>query len=200
MSDESVTQWLENLKDGDRDAAQPIWQRYVERLTRLARRKLTVRGVNDEEDLALSVFDRFCRAAEEGKFARLSDRDDLWQVLIVLTERKAHDYRRRELADKRGGGKVHDEGVLDRPGPDDSARPGIQQVADGNPSPQFAVLLAEELEIVLAGLQDETLQKVAVDKLQGYTNAEIAKRLSVSLSSVERKLRLIRRTWEERPH
>ena len=33
----------------------------------------------DEEDVALSAFDSFCRGAEQGRFPRLDDRDDLWQ-------------------------------------------------------------------------------------------------------------------------
>ena len=38
--------------------------------------------------MALSAFDSFCRAAERGHFTDLGDRDDLWQQLVVITDRK----------------------------------------------------------------------------------------------------------------
>ena len=36
----SVTRWIDELKGGDPAAAQPLWDRYYERLVRLARTKL----------------------------------------------------------------------------------------------------------------------------------------------------------------
>ena len=75
-SDQSVTVWLEQLQAGDSAAAQQLWQRYVERLIRLANRKLgdLPRRVADEEDVVLSAFNDFLRGVEEGRFARLDDR------------------------------------------------------------------------------------------------------------------------------
>ena len=87
----SVTRWIGELKAGDRQAAQKLWERYFQRLVGLARKKL--RGAKwhaaDEEDVALSAFDTFCRGAENGRFPRLDDRDNLWNVLVLLTARKA---------------------------------------------------------------------------------------------------------------
>jgi hypothetical protein len=90
-SDGSITRLIVLLKDGDRDAAQPLWDAYFRRLVGLARARLrgTPRGMADEEDVALSAFDGFCRRAERGDFPQLADRDDLWQLLFVLTVRKA---------------------------------------------------------------------------------------------------------------
>src|SRR6516165_10866377 len=104
----SVTCWITQLKAGERAAAQPLWEGYFRQLVARARRQL--QGVPlraaDEEDVALSAFDSFCRAAENGRFPDLSDRDDLWQLLLLLTDRKAIDLARRERSGKRGGGKV----------------------------------------------------------------------------------------------
>src|SRR5262249_35153126 len=87
----SVTLWLEQLKRGNPAAAQPLWDAYFARLVALARARLRAapRAAADEEDVALSAFDSFCRGAEAGRFPRLDDRDDLWQVLFVITTRKA---------------------------------------------------------------------------------------------------------------
>jgi hypothetical protein len=56
--EETVTGWLEALKAGRSSAATQLWQRYVEQLVRLARRKLgrTPRRAADEEDVVLSAF------------------------------------------------------------------------------------------------------------------------------------------------
>ena len=55
----SVTTWVEQLRAGNRAAAQQLWERYFSRLVNLARTKL--RGLRrraaDEEDVALSAFD-----------------------------------------------------------------------------------------------------------------------------------------------
>src|SRR5262245_9951905 len=78
----SVSLWLERLRAGDAAAAQPIWERYYERLVRLARRRLPTRIRSaDEEDVAQSAFHSFFRAVEQGRFPALADRDNLWAVL-----------------------------------------------------------------------------------------------------------------------
>ena len=126
MSDDSVSVWLDRLKAGDPAAARPLWDRYFDRLVRLARGKLSARGrrTADEEDIALSAFHSFCRAAEAGRFPRLEDRDDLWAVLVTLTERKAYAQADRANAAKRGGGHVRGDSVL-RPA---APRPSIEAV------------------------------------------------------------------------
>ena len=100
----SVTHWVETLKGGDRVAAQRLWDAYFRRLVSLARSRLrgVSRRVADEEDVALSAFDSFCRAAEGGRFPRLNDRDDLWQLLVVITVRKACDLAKHEGRIRRG--------------------------------------------------------------------------------------------------
>lgn len=109
MSDSaSITAWVVRLKDGERDeATRRLWQAYFSRLVGRAHALLGSRGRGiDAEDVALSAFASFVRAVELGRFPRLEDRQDLWQVLLVLTARKAGKQVRREAAERRGGGKV----------------------------------------------------------------------------------------------
>src|SRR5215218_2228283 len=110
----SVTHLLARLKGRDDDAARRLWEAYYHRLIALARARLrgVPRSAADEEDVALSAFDSFCRAAEAGRFPRLDDRDDLWAVLVTLTERKAYAQADRANAAKRGGGQVRGDSVL----------------------------------------------------------------------------------------
>ena len=105
-SDGSVSHWIGGLQDGDPKAVEQLWQRYFHRLVGLARAKLRQSQCRmaDEEDVALSAFDSFCRNAERGRFPDLSDRDSLWRLLVVMTARKAAHLRRDEGRQKRGGG------------------------------------------------------------------------------------------------
>jgi RNA polymerase sigma factor (sigma-70 family) len=196
---DSVSQWIAQLKDGDRTAAQRLWERYVDQLVRLARGKLgrTSRRAADEDDLANSAFAGCFRGIEAGRFPRMNDRDDLWQVLVVLTERKSVDYRRRALSAKRGGGNVRGDSVFVGKDAGESSLAGFSQVIDSAPTPAFAAQAAEELQRLLKMLENDRLRQIALAKMEGYSNQEIVRRLDMSLSSVERKLRLIRQTWQD---
>jgi RNA polymerase sigma factor (sigma-70 family) len=197
LEEESVTTWIAHLKVGHTDASREIWQRYVEQLVRFARRKLgsTPRRGADEEDVVVSAFEEFLAGVEEGRFLRLDDRDDLWQVLLMLTERRAIALRRREMAMKRGGGEVRGESVyadLERHG---SHRAGLHQEPDPEPSPAFAAEMTEQLRFLLDQLGDPLQQRIALGKLEGKTNQELADQLGIGLRSVQRKLSMIRDKW-----
>src|SRR5262245_30157573 len=133
----SVTCWLDGLRTGDAEAAQRLWEGYFRRLVSLARRKLRAgaAGPEDAEDVALSAFDSFCRGASQGRFPSLSDRDDLWQVLVLVTARKVSDALRAEQAQKRGGGRVPQEPAAD-------GGPGLSAVVGREPTPSFAARVA----------------------------------------------------------
>jgi DNA-directed RNA polymerase specialized sigma24 family protein len=193
----SVTLWLDQLKAGAREAAQPLWERYFHQLVERTRRKLAARPPRgaDEEDVALSAFKSFYRAAEGGRFPQLNDRDDLWQLLIVLTDRKACDLLAFEGRQRRGGGRVLDEAAL---GPADASggRP-LAAIASQEPTPAFAAQVAEEYRRLLGLLGDDDLRRIALRKMEGYTVEEIAAELGCVPRTVKRRLQLIRRIWQE---
>jgi hypothetical protein len=158
-SNGSITRYLRLLQEGDRAAAQPLWEAYFARLMPLARarlRNLSTRAIADE-DVAISAFDRFFRRAESGAFPRLDDRHDLWQVLILLTVRKARLAARRELRLKRGAGRVVAFADLDSQ--------ALAVVLGSEPTPQQALELAEECQRRLESLENHTLRHVALWKL-----------------------------------
>ena len=97
----SVTHWIHAIKKGESAAANALWEHYFDKLVRLARRKLDgmPRRIADEEDVALSAFDSFCRAAKKGRFPDLADRDGLWRLLIQMTVRKAVDLTLQHTAE-----------------------------------------------------------------------------------------------------
>ena len=112
-SDDSVTHWFEQIRDGDPIAAGAIWRRCFPDLVRLAREKLrgTPCRVADEEDIAASVMESLFRAAQKGRFPDLADRHDLWRLLLRMTARKVVDLKRHEGRTRRGGGRVRGESV-----------------------------------------------------------------------------------------
>src|SRR6185312_15056082 len=134
----TVSRWITDLKEGDPEAAQPLWERYFVRMVGLARAKLRSRprgGAADEEDVALSAFDSFCAGLANGRFPQLADREDLWRVLMVITSRKAIAQIRHDLRAKRGGGSA-------RAGPETSDEDLLGQVVGNEPTPEFAVMVA----------------------------------------------------------
>jgi RNA polymerase sigma factor (sigma-70 family) len=201
--DGSVTNWIEQLRAGNRAAAQQLWERYFPRLVGLARKKLQEMGLArraiDEEDVALSAFDSFCRGVEQGRFPQLSDRDDLWKLLVTITARKAIDLREHENRQKRGGGNVDGESVLDGLFGSEDGAAGIGQVVGNEPTPELAAQLAEEFQRLLRKLPDEGLRLIALAKLEGYTNEEVAAMRGCAVPTVERRLSLIRALWKQEP-
>jgi DNA-directed RNA polymerase specialized sigma24 family protein len=194
-ADGSVTRWLGQLQAGDPAAAQQLWERYFRRLVGLARKRLrgAARRATDEEDVALSAFDSFCRGAERGRFPDLADREGLWRLLVVMTARKATHLRRDQGRQKRGGGARC---AADAPcEPDEESVLG--QVLSREPTPEFAAQMSDECERLLRGLGDAELRSVALWRMEGYTVEEIAARLGCVARSVKRKLRLIRSIWEK---
>ena len=194
---DSVSERIALLKASDHAAAQHLWERYYAQLVVLAHRNLrgAARQAADEEDVALSAFATFCQAAEHGRFPQLLDRDDLWQLLVVLTARKAAHQKRAERQQKRGGGRVYDAATrAGAPSADDAQ--ALAQVIGHEPTPAFAAQVAEECQRLLDRLGDPGLRAVALAKMEGYRNDEIATQLGCGLRTVERKLQVIRGLWD----
>lgn len=193
----SVSRWIGDLAGGGdtEAAAQQLWERYFERLVNLAHARLRAasRGPADEEDAALSAFNSFCQSAAAGRYPRLRDRDDLWRLLVAITARKVIDQTRRERRQRRGGGQVVGEAELG--GSDPGAGIGLDQLASEGPTPEFAAMVADECRQRLAGLRDDALRRIALQRMEGYNNEQIAAQMGCSPRSVERKLRLIRKEW-----
>jgi DNA-directed RNA polymerase specialized sigma24 family protein len=179
----SISRWLLIVKASDDravvDAAvRALWERYFDRLVRLAReRQRTPRnGTREEEDVALSAIMSFCTRAAAGKFPRLDDRYDLWRILVTIASRKVARLRGRRRPTR------SDVDLLD-------------QVVGREPSPELAAMVTEELGRLLAALPNDSYRTIASMKLEGFTNDEIAHRLGCCTKNVEYKLRNIRATW-----
>jgi RNA polymerase sigma factor (sigma-70 family) len=196
LPDNSVTQWIDALKAGDEAAAAKLWRRYYQRLINLARKRLggSPRRAADEEDVALAAFHSFCQGLQEERFPDLRDRDDLWRLVVCITERKAYCQIRDQGRRKRGAGLVTGESALINPQASGLGA-GFDELAGPEPTAEFAAEMCEAVDHLLTCLADDQLRQIALDKLDGYSNEEIAQRIGRALSTVERRLRLIRKTW-----
>jgi DNA-directed RNA polymerase specialized sigma24 family protein len=192
--DHSPSLWLQQLREGDSVAAQRLWEAYYQKLVGIARRKLQgrVRLVGDEEDVALSAFKSFCRGVERGRYPQLSDRGDMWNLLVTITFHKVLHLVRDEDREKRGGGRKF---VAADAATSDADL--LQQLVGTEPTPEVAAQVAEEAERLLDCLPSQELVELALLKMEGYTNDEIAKRWQKAERTVERKLNLIRKIWEK---
>jgi DNA-directed RNA polymerase specialized sigma24 family protein len=180
----SVTKWLSELKEGDEQAAQALWNRYFSQLVELANRRLKRYDREaDGEDIALCAMKSFCLGARQQRFPSLTDRDGLWPLLVTITARKTSNEVKRQRAKKRDA--AANEHVVD-----------LNLLLGNEPSPDFAALVADETNSLLRALDDDVLQTIARRKLEGYTNEEIAEEFEVSTRTVVRKLARIRQEWE----
>jgi DNA-directed RNA polymerase specialized sigma24 family protein len=194
---DSVTAWLDGVKTGNNADIQRLWDRYFERLVRLARARLpgNRRRVFDEEDVALSAFESFCDRAGRGQFPEMNDRNDLWRLLLTITVRKAVMAIRHQTRQKRGAGAVLGESALTS---GKATVGGVTEFLNRDPTPEEVVQFTDELESYLNRLNDSVLRTVAVRKLEGHSTQEIAAELRTSARTIDRKLQLIRAIWVDK--
>ena len=193
----SVTGLIQLLRSEDpaeRDlAARLIWRRYFRDLLELARNNLDrrIRRREDEEDVLQSMYKSFCLRQQRGEFD-LSGRDALWNLLVTITLRKARNAAKKQMRERRN--VAREVTVADRDDPD-SAHWALEQMDAAGPSPAEAVLLNEALERRLEALSDPELRRIALLRLEGYTNRELADMHGCTERSIERRMERIRSKW-----
>ena len=172
-----LEEWIAKLKSGEELAAEKIWQGYFQRVRALAEKKLgsLPQRDRDAEDVALSALNALCVGARDGKFQRLEDSNDLWQILAMITSRKAANAWRRQTNRLEVG-----ESIFGNPLEKDSA--GMNQVSDNRDQQEIEQTLSNVSAELLSGLDDKQRQ-VAAYRLQGFSNDEIAEKRNVSEST-----------------
>lgn len=187
-NEHSVTLWLDELRQGDDAAAEKLWHRFFSRMKHVAESRLHpgVAAATGGEDLALSAYNVFVQSLREGKFPDLANRDELWRLLVTITIRKSNREIERASAHKRGSGKGTlplDEELNADPKP--------------NSNPATIAMVNDECEYLMKLLDDPELELVALWKLEGMTNDEIAAKLGSTKRTVQRMTALIRNLWKD---
>jgi DNA-directed RNA polymerase specialized sigma24 family protein len=193
MASETVTGWIDQLANGDEQAAEHLWQHVCLQLQEFARQKLDVRTRRryDENDAANSAFHSLCRGLADGRLAA-ENRDALWGLLAVITSRKVSERRRYLNRQKRGGGVVRGESGFAEFGP-----AGIDAIHGRQTPPEVQAEIAESCALLFDALPDDTMKRIVLLKFEGFTNGEVASELKCTQRTIERKLERIRRIWVE---
>jgi RNA polymerase sigma factor (sigma-70 family) len=177
---QSITRLIRAVQDGRTSAVGSLLEVYFERLVLLARRRLQgLPGMAAyDEDVALRSFESLCRRVRDpARPLPVAGRDDLWRLLATRTISRAIDLIRRHRP-----GEVAGEGDVER-------------LLDREPTPEEAAEVADECRRLLDLLDEPELRQIALWKVEGYTNEEIAHRLDCVPRTVERKVSRIRMLW-----
>lgn len=168
---------LDRLQAGDEQAADEVFHRYVDRLTALARSRLSQRLAArlDADDVVMSAYRSFFVRAKRGAFG-LDAGGDLWRLLVEITLHKLYRQATFHSAKKRS---------VAREAAQPDGRP--QRAAAPGPTVDLAVAAAEELALAMRELSDNARAALEL-RLQGHELNEIARQLSCSERTVRRWL------------
>jgi RNA polymerase sigma factor (sigma-70 family) len=178
---QSITRLIRAVQDGSDTAIRPLLAAYFDRLVQLARKRLqNMPGLGGyDEDLALRSFHSvYERLRDPDRPLDLAGRDDLWRLLATRTISRAIDLIRRH----------HPQEV-----------PSDQDFTDlltREPTPLEAAEMADECRRLLESLPGPELRIIALLKVEGYTNEEIASQLDCVPRTIERKMSRIRLLWK----
>ncbi|MFO0811141.1 MAG: ECF-type sigma factor [Gemmataceae bacterium] len=193
MDSQAITGWIDQLADGNEQAADQLWQHISSRVREFARQRLdqNTRRRYDEDDAANSAFHSLCRGLADGRLS-VENRDALWGLLAVITSRKISAQQRLLKRQKRGGGDLRGESGFAELGDT-----GINEIEGNQRTPDVLAEISESCAQLLNALPDEMMKRIVLLKFQGAKNGEVARELNCTRRTVERKLERIRRIWVE---
>jgi RNA polymerase sigma-70 factor (ECF subfamily) len=183
---------LTRASSGDEQAAAELYDRYVDRLIHLARKRLSPQLARrtDPEDITQSAFRSFFRHVRNRDYSP-QDGSELWKLLAAITVGKALHAARRHTAEKRS---VFAEQSSTG---DDTLHRMPSEAMAREPTPEEAAILVEETELAMQRLS--TLQRHALElRLQGYPVEETAARAGCSERTVRRVLKLVETRLHDR--
>ena len=168
MSDHSTDDrdLIKQFRAGSESAAGELFDRYCEKLMRLARRRIGQRMASrvDPEDVIQSAFRTFFVRVRNDEFT-FDGENDLFKLLVRLTVNKALRQIAHHRAAKRDPHREAGQGA------DDSDV--LAGVMAHEPSPDVEVAVLDEFERFLSKLPDFE-RKVLELKLHGNSTTEIA--------------------------
>jgi RNA polymerase sigma-70 factor (ECF subfamily) len=177
---------------GDESAAEELFQRYVTRLTALARARISRRLGRrlDAEDVVLSAWRSFFVRVRDGRI-EVQPGHDLWQLLATITLHKMVRHLEHHTAGKRSIQREQERR------PEDSVCLAPVEAVAHDPSPEDELALQEELEAALAPLSAKHRQIVEL-RLAGCTQPEIARQVGRTERLVRLVLTEFARTFQDR--
>jgi RNA polymerase sigma-70 factor (ECF subfamily) len=181
---------IARVRGGDGDAAAELVRRYEPAIRRVVRLRLTdarMRRAFDSMDVCQSVLASFFMRAALGQYD-LASPEQLLKLLAQMARHKVTDQMRKERAERRDVGRLHD----------DAAAAGKVAAAEASPSRQIAGkellvevrkrLSAEEKE--LAELRAQGREWADIGHERGESPEALRKRLARGLDRVAQQLGL----------
>ena len=175
---DTITRVLENLRQGDAEAAEILFQRYARRLARIAQKYLSLALARrfDAEDVTQSVFQTFFRRLGDGEY-NIANAEDLWRLLVKITILKTRAKCRQHCAamrDVRAEVESADEETW-------------QSALAADPKILDALALTHTIETALQDFPD-FYRAILELRLRSFAVAEIAILLQKSRRSIYRAL------------
>lgn len=192
MVDDESIELLGRVRQGDEQAANDLFQRYVKRLIKLARSRLSAKLQRrlDAEDVVQSVYRSFFSRAQDGHY-QLQESGDLWRLLAAITVNKVRNQARLGTARKRAVG-------AEESAAGNSSMMGIPpEAVCREPSPAELGVLLEEIESEFSILSQLKRQIVEL-RLQGHSNEGIARQVHCTERTVQRTLKQLKERLEQR--
>ena len=195
-NNESFEELLDAMQNGKDDAFTAFFNKYYDPLVQFAKTKLGSFPLRafDEHDVAQSAMKSLFKSLRENRY-EAQNSIELWQILITITKNKLLDRRRRQQAQKRGGGNVRGESIWAQAGEDSGLH--AQKDTRQNMTPDAQVELLETTDLLFQRLEDDKTREVARLLLAGYRINDIAEELNCVRRTVERKIVHIRELWSE---
>jgi RNA polymerase sigma-70 factor (ECF subfamily) len=189
MPDHEDKSLIKQYQAGDEDAARQLFDRYVERLLALARRRISQRLASrvDPEDVVQSVFRTFFDRAKAGQF-QLEDPDDVCKLLARITVHKTLRQIAYHKAAKRDPSLETSQST--------EGQDRLMELLDREPTPDDANAFMDQLEHFLGSLRPQDRQILEL-RMQGYNNLEIAEKLEVSDRKIRRLMERVRGQAEQ---
>ena len=174
---------LRRYAGGNEAAAEQIFRRYLGRLVRLARSRLSakLRARLDADDVVMSAYRSFFIRARQGQFTWQRG-GDLWRLLAEITLHKLYRQAARHRAERRS---VDAEVAI---GDSDAS---AWHAVDRDPTPEAAVAFTDELEQIMSQLPPPA-RRVLELRLQGEELADIARTIGRSERTTRRLLALVK--------
>jgi RNA polymerase sigma factor (sigma-70 family) len=185
FDDDKVGLLLRAIELGDKPSTSALLNQCLPRLTTFFKTWNGSRDrhdAEDDDDLAQSVLTDLWRRIGAGKFNDVHFAPDFWCILLIAAKRKALSHDRSRHRKKRGGATTNG---------------SIDSSADvpGRAAPVANFEIEEEFVRLLGLLQDREQQLIASLIFEGHTTQQIADLVNRSSSTIERRLKTIRRIW-----
>lgn len=197
MNQGSVTRWIEQMRAGDRIAVNALSERYFKKLGNAARSRLhkQAQTLHDKDDVANFVLEAVVRNISQGKYPDLQDRDDLWFLMLSITQCRISNILKRERSQK-----VQPTSLTSLTELLETYEGELSDLSLNSDPEQVAIEINDCWQELMRILPDDDFREIARLKLDFYSNRQISSMMKLTPKYIDRKVAEIQRMWGEIYH